>query len=51
MSAICSLGQFLEDEPLEREAFRLRPVATVSDEAAYLAAAYDRVPRWSREKR
>ncbi len=44
------LGQFFfEDEPLEREAFRAQARRYGFDEAAYLAA-YDRVPRWSREK-
>ena len=44
------LGQFIfEDEPTQREAFRAQARRYGFDEAAYLAA-YDRVPRWSREK-
>ena len=44
------LGQFVfDDEPLDREAFRAQARRYGFDEAAYLAA-YERVPRWSREK-
>jgi PAS domain S-box-containing protein len=44
------LGQFLfEDEPLDYELFRARARRYGFDEKEYLAA-YERVPRWSREK-
>ena len=44
------LGQFVfDDEPLDREGFRAQARRYGFDEAAYLAA-YERVPRWSREK-
>ena len=44
------LGQFVyDDEPLDREGFREQARRYGFDEAAYLAA-YEQVPRWSREK-
>ena len=44
------LGQFFyDDEPPDREGFRAQARRYGFDEAAYLAA-YDEVPRWSRDK-
>ena len=44
------LGQFVfDDEPSDREGFRAQARRYGFDEAAYLAA-YDQVPRWSRDK-
>ncbi|WP_295434923.1 CHASE domain-containing protein [uncultured Thiodictyon sp.] len=44
------LGQFFfDDEPPDREGFRAQARRYGFDEAAYLAA-YDQVPRWSRDK-